>query len=215
MKKLAKIQSSLICPKDQYNSFGKYNYRSCEQILEAVKPLLDGAILTISDEMVEVGGRIYVKATATFIDGDFRMSTTAYAREEETKKGMDAAQITGACSSYARKYCLNGLFLIDDTKDADATNKHGKNRPETLQDAPQAPEPDVPDFTSGQIVKALKKQLSAKMGKRGIDKEEQKKFYSYCTEGLEESVDVVQKILDRYDEYLEKWREFQGDYISV
>ena len=120
MEKLSKIQKELKAPKNQRNNFGNYNYRSCEDILEAVKPLLDGAILTITDDIVEVGGRVYVKATARFKDGDFEISNTAFAREEEAKKGMDASQITGSTSSYARKYALNGLFLIDDVKDADA-----------------------------------------------------------------------------------------------
>jgi len=124
---LAKIQSELKAPKGQTNNFGKYKYRSCEDIVEAVKPLLKGATLTLSDEMIEVGGRVYVKATASLTDTGLSMvSVTACAREAETKKGMDDAQITGAASSYARKYALNGLFAIDDTKDADATNEHGK-----------------------------------------------------------------------------------------
>ena len=208
MKALTEIQQKLKAPKNQFNSFGKYSYRSCEDILEAVKPLLDGAILTLSDEIEAIGTRHYVKATATFSKSEEIVTVTAYAREEETKKGMDAAQITGACSSYARKYALNGLFLIDDTKDADATNKHGKNPPETPQDAPQAHESDVPDFTAQQIVGALKKQLGVKMKLSGIaTAEEQKKFYQYCTDGLTESVDVVQNIIDRYDEYLEKYKE--------
>lgn len=121
---LFSIQKTLKAPKGQRNSFGNYNYRSCEDILEAVKPLLAkvNAVLTLSDEMVDVGGRVYVKATATISDGKETVSTTAFAREEETKKGMDSSQITGAASSYARKYALNGLFCIDDTKDSDATN---------------------------------------------------------------------------------------------
>lgn len=128
MKNLLKIQTELKAPKNQVNAFGKYKYRSCEDILEAVKPLLKetGCFLTINDEIVEIGGRIYVKASARFHDGESSISTEAYAREEETKKGMDASQITGSASSYARKYALNGLFLIDDTKDADSTNQHGK-----------------------------------------------------------------------------------------
>lgn len=115
------IQSELKAPKNQRNSFGNYNYRSAEDILEAVKPLLvnNDCTLTLSDEVVEIGGRIYVKATATFNDGQADKVVTAYAREAETKKGMDESQITGTASSYARKYALNGLFLIDDTKDAD------------------------------------------------------------------------------------------------
>jgi hypothetical protein len=125
---LASIQKNLRAPKNQYNKFGQYNYRSCEDILEALKPLTTelGATITISDEMVEVGGRIYVKATATLRCGEESVSTTAYAREAEAKKGMDESQITGATSSYARKYALNGLFAIDDNKDADDTNTHGK-----------------------------------------------------------------------------------------
>lgn len=126
--KLKLIQSDLVAPKNLENKFGNYRYRSAEGILEAVKPLLSavGAILTVSDEMVEVGGRIYVKATATFTADGESISTTAFAREPESRKGMDESQITGACSSYARKYALNGLFCIDDTKDADATETHGK-----------------------------------------------------------------------------------------
>ena len=119
MEKLAKIQKELKAPKGQLNKFGGYNYRSCEDILEAVKPLLDGAILTRQDEIINIGNRFYVKATATFTDGTYTHSVTAMAREPETKKGMDESQITGMASSYARKYALNGLFCIDDTKDAD------------------------------------------------------------------------------------------------
>lgn len=118
------IQSELDAPKNQVNSFGKYKYRSCEDILAAVKPLLEktGTTLTLNDEMVEVGGRVYVKAVASLcLDGQC-ISTTAFAREAENKKGMDESQITGATSSYARKYALNGLFCIDDAKDSDATN---------------------------------------------------------------------------------------------
>ena len=140
MKKLIQIQTELKAPKNQRNNFGKYNYRSAEDILEATKPLLEKheCLLLITDEITETAGRIYVKATAHFTDGEDKVSVTAYAREEDTKKGMDASQITGAASSYARKYALNGLFLIDDTKDADATNKHDK---EEQPEAPKKPEP--------------------------------------------------------------------------
>ena len=124
--KLASIQQTLKAPKGQVNTFGKYKYRSCEDILEAVKPLLGDLVLTISDDIVEVGGRVYVKATASLSSGSGNVSTTAFARESETKKGMDDSQITGSASSYARKYALNGLFCIDDTKDADATNQHNQ-----------------------------------------------------------------------------------------
>lgn len=122
-EKLINVQAELKAPKGQTNTFGKYKYRSCEDILEAVKPLLNKykASLTISDSLELVGDRYYIKATATFIDVEsgVTMTNTAYARESAEKKGMDDSQVTGATSSYARKYALNGLFLIDDTKDAD------------------------------------------------------------------------------------------------
>lgn len=136
MRELTRVQQELKAPKGQLNKFGGYRYRSCEDILEAVKPLLGSSSITLSDEIVEMGGRVYVRATATFWvdsgddskDDEFQ-SVCAYAREPESKKGADASQITGAASSYARKYALNGLFLIDDTRDADATNDHGKGAP--------------------------------------------------------------------------------------
>ena len=135
-QKLQGIQSSLKAPKGQTNKFGGYRYRSAEDILEALKPLLGewGCSLVIQDEMVEVGGRVYVKASANIIDNDSEsvLSTTAFAREAEVKKGMDDAQITGSASSYARKYALNGLFAIDDTKDPDATNTHGKDKSQAV-----------------------------------------------------------------------------------
>lgn len=124
---LVKIQAELKAPKNQTNSFGKYKYRSAEDIVEAVKPILSkyGTALVITDEVVQVGERIYIKATASLLDGtDDSISVSGWAREEEVKKGMDAAQITGSASSYARKYALNGLFAIDDTKDSDSTNEH-------------------------------------------------------------------------------------------
>ena len=134
--KLMLIQASLKAPKNQRNAFGNYNYRSCEDILEAVKPLLydTQTTLTISDDIVEVGGRIYVKATATLKDcetWEIIEQNSAYARESESKKWMDDSQITWATSSYARKYALNWLFCIDDVKDADATNTHWKEEKAT------------------------------------------------------------------------------------
>lgn len=124
-EKLLAIQTKLKAPKGQYNSFGKYSYRSAEDILEAVKPLNaeQGVLLTITDEIKEIGGRVYVVATATVSDGTDTLQVSAFAREPENKKGMDESQITGATSSYARKYALNGLYAIDDNKDAD-TNEH-------------------------------------------------------------------------------------------
>ena len=128
IEKIVAIQSELKAPKGQYNSFGKYNYRSCEDILEGVKPLLTkhGLILTIQDSIDLIGDRFYVKATATITDGKEQLSTSAYARESLDKKGMDASQVTGATSSYARKYALNGLLAIDDTKDADTMDNSKK-----------------------------------------------------------------------------------------
>lgn len=125
MNELIKIQSELKAPKSQHNSYGNYDYRSCEDILGAVKPLLNkfSCTLTISDDVVMVGERIYIKAVATITNSKGESEvTTAFAREEESKKLMDASQITGSASSYARKYALNGLFAIDDTKDADTLN---------------------------------------------------------------------------------------------
>ena len=127
-QRVGDIQHKLKAPKGQYNSFGKYNYRSCEDILEGVKPLLkehDLALL-IDDEIVQIGERYYVKATAKITDGREIVSATAYAREPDTKKGMDKSQITGATSSYARKYALNALLCIDDTKDADTMDNSKK-----------------------------------------------------------------------------------------
>lgn len=139
-EKLANVQSALKAPKGQYNSFGKYKYRSCEDIVESVKPLLkqNGLLLNLTDTIELIGDRYYVKATAIIIDtADGNMiSVEAYAREEESKKGMDGSQVTGASSSYARKYALNGIFAIDDTKDSDSTNtgdEPPKEQPKTPQ----------------------------------------------------------------------------------
>ena len=142
-EKLAIVQKHLKAPKGQFNSFGKYNYRSCEDILEAAKPLCieHGLVLTVSDDIIEVGGRIYVRALATvhnIEDPKELVQSQAMAREAEDKKGMDPAQLTGATSSYARKYALGGLFALDDVKDADATNKHGKDAAQAVVNAAQA-----------------------------------------------------------------------------
>lgn len=145
-EKLMVVQSKLKAPKNQYNSFGKYNYRSCEDILEGLKPILSEvkAIVNLTDNIEMVGERYYLKATVSFIDiekGD-KIEVSALAREDETKKGMDLAQVTGSVSSYARKYALNGMFCIDDTKDADATNTHGKgDASKTPQNGSEPTEP--------------------------------------------------------------------------
>ena len=160
-EKLMQVQTKLRAPKGQYNNFGKYSYRSCEDILEALKPLLAevGAIVNVTDEIKLIGDRYYVEATASFIDIETgeRMIAKASAREAEAKKGMDDSQVTGSVSSYARKYALNGLFAIDDNKDADSTNTHGK---------------DIkPNMTPTGITEAQLKCLFAIGNKAGIKKE--------------------------------------------
>lgn len=146
MKELIVIQSELKAPKSQFNKFGGYKYRKAEDILEAVKPLLNKqkCTLTITDDIVMVGNRIYVKATATIKNekGEYE-TTTGWAREEETKKGIDGSQITGASSSYARKYALNGLFAIDDNADSDTTNdgQHQEAKQQTKTQQPAAQQP--------------------------------------------------------------------------
>jgi hypothetical protein len=120
INKLAVIQQTLKAPKNQFNGFGKYKYRSCEDILEGLKLVLNGLVVTVEDDVQMVGERVYIKSTATLTDGENSITNSAFARESLTKKGMDDSQITGTASSYARKYALNGLFLIDDTKDADS-----------------------------------------------------------------------------------------------
>lgn len=169
MEVLKNIQQELKAPKGQYNNFGKYKYRSAEDILEAVKPLLGkyGAQLTLTDEIIEVGGRIYVKATAKLTDGKEEAVTTAFAREPAEKKGMDESQITGTASSYARKYALNGLFLIDDTKDADTdeySKQQGKQAPKqqpAQQPAPQKPTERKISATGAKALESLIMQARA------------------------------------------------------
>ena len=128
IEQLVKVQNELKAPKSQYNSFGKYSYRNAEDIFEAAKPICFkyGLFLSISDEVIEVGGALFVESTATITDGEKSFNVKAQAGLDLNRKGMDKAQASGASSSYARKYALGGLFLLDDTKDADATNTHGK-----------------------------------------------------------------------------------------
>lgn len=149
-ERLIAVQSQLKVPKNQYNDYGGFKYRSCEDILEAVKPLLqkEGLYVTIADDIVVIGERFYVKATATLSDGENSISNQAFAREDAAKKGMDGSQVTGTASSYARKYALNGLLAIDDTKDADALN-NGKEyttkasgKVKATAPAPEIPAPD-------------------------------------------------------------------------
>ena len=137
MKELKLIQQTLKAPKNQYNSFGKYKYRSLEDIVEAVKPLCkkNDCLFTLSDKLVQIGDRYYIEATAKIVNSEgVSEQCVGYAREEETKKGMDASQITGTASSYARKYACNGLFLIDDNKDSDITNTQNTNASEVAEE---------------------------------------------------------------------------------
>ena len=175
-EKLAAIQAELKAPKNQRNNFGGYNYRSCEDILEAVKPLLAQykATIVLSDEMVQIGERYYIKATATFASAENddapAISNTAYAREAETKKGMDEAQITGTASSYSRKYALNGLLLIDDAKDAD-TDEYVKT---TTKDSAAG---DTPKYKNSLDIKAIKADMQEL-----FDADEVRKYYARYTE---------------------------------
>lgn len=161
MKKLIEVQAALKAPKGQFNKFGGYAYRSCEDILEAVKPLLAerDMQLTLSDEPVAVGERVYIRATASVTDGSETVSVTSYAREALSKKGQDESQITGTASSYARKYALNGLFLIDDTKDADATNQHGKGQ---RQGGQERRRPDALTEAKARLWRAVKAYAEAR-----------------------------------------------------
>lgn len=207
-EKLLKAQVELKAPKGQYNSFGKYKYRSCEDILEALKPVLDKLKLAlfISDEIVEVGGsykvskkdeiietigRKYVKATITLVNiekPDEIIETSALAREEETKKGMDGSQITGASSSYARKYALNGMFMIDDTKDSDSTNTHGKEETKTDEEKKQA-------FLNSKegMIERLKESLSSDKLSKVLGAYNVNELWEMSTEQLKEACQKIFK----------------------
>jgi hypothetical protein len=158
VEKLSKIQAKLKAPKNQFNKFGNYAFRNCEDILEALKPLLAeaGIIVVITDEVVPVptAGKVYVKATVHVSDGEDTIEVSAWAREADEQKGMSVAQITGSTSSYARKYALNGMFLIDDTKDADSTNTHGKEEEKpkrATNDSPATPDKKTEDKPAGRF----------------------------------------------------------------
>lgn len=204
-EKLLNIQNELKAPKNQHNNFGNYDYRSCEDILETVKPLCkeQKVVLNISDEIVMIGNRYYVKAIATLVDLEDKtedciatIENIAYAREEENKKGMDASQVTGATSSYARKYALNGLFCIDDTKDADTdaykkqqNNKQEYNKSDNAQNTKSNNQPKL--ITEAQRVRLVKiangnNEIAKKVLERyGYEKSEQIKMSDYeqiCTE---------------------------------
>ncbi|HFI6096792.1 TPA: ERF family protein [Escherichia coli] len=195
-KKLWTIQQTLNAPKGQYNNFGKYSYRSAEDILEAVKPLLQNITLMVSDDIVLIGDRYYVKATATVSDGEDSISATAFAREELELKGMTAGQITGATSSYARKYALNGLFCIDDAKDADtdAFSKQTGQQPRQQKNPPkQQPQqqkaPPNPDEVLARFCDAAAK---------AQDEKALKDIFAKCWKLLPENSEQRQKASDVY-----------------
>lgn len=196
-KKLWTIQQTLNAPKNQRNNFGGYNYRSAEDILEAVKPLLQNITLTVSDEIVMFGNRYYVKATATLSDGEDSISATAFAREEFELKGMTAGQITGATSSYARKYALNGLFCIDDAKDADtdAFSKQTGQQPRQQKNPPkQQPQqqkaPPNPDEVLARFCDAAAK---------APDSNKLREIFGKCWKLLPKDSEQQQKAKDVYD----------------
>ena len=183
---LAKIQQGLKAPKNLYNNFGKYSYRSCESILEAVKPLLGDAVLTLDDEIVHIGDRYYVKATACLVSREGKYMVSAYAREEETKKGMDAAQISGAASSYSRKYALQGLLLLDDSDSKDPDHTQGAPNPtpeEKIAVEPPVQTKEAPTGQSEKVKKALKWTL-----KQGMPEDEIKKAIGPLNDVTEEDL---------------------------
>ena len=186
--KLLNVQSELKAPKSQYNSFGKYKYRSCEDILEALKPILNKnkATVIISDDILFVEGRHYIKATVKFIDTENgeMVENSALAREDEVKKGMDSSQITGSVSSYARKYALNGMFAIDDTKDSDSTNTHGAEpgKPESTKlSAKQVGRLLAIGLKAGIKEPDIKKVIKAEFGKDKIEDLSIEAYNSICS----------------------------------
>ena len=217
--KLAKIQQNLKAPKGQKNKFGNYNYRSCEDILQAVKPLLGDLSLTLSDEIIFSGmledeivavgvsvktQRVYIKATATLSNGTDTLTATAYAREASVKKGMDSSQLTGATSSYARKYCLAGLFAIDSEaeRDSDSTNKHDEDKTADLDMTLEGMSEPVPVAPAKRVSKKLMQDLmtlvieSEASGEHTLmnealaelDENEKQKLWSQCTGAQQEFI---------------------------
>lgn len=214
-EKLSAIQSELKAPKSQYNSFGKYNYRNCEDILEAVKPLCAKykAVSVMGDEVIQIGERYYIKSTARLIDleSDGVVENTAYAREEAEKKGMDGSQVTGASSSYARKYALNGLFAIDDTKDSDTTNDGGRGATSATKKA-QAVEKteEFKRLTKSELVqvygvKNAEATLAALEKKLGVA------FKDWDAETTEKVRETLEKMKKKNTEEMEKYRNEPDD----
>lgn len=198
---LSAIQSELKAPKNQFNKFGGYNYRNCEDILEALKPILakHKAINLLSDEIVSIGTRFYIKATATLRVGDEKISVTAFAREEDSKKGMDSSQLTGSTSSYARKYALNGLYAIDDTKDADTPisendNITTKTNPPTQKQTPE-------DMERNQISREINELVTKLVQSTGAQASYIKKTAMSAAKCNGDTVEDLRKIKN----YIENW----------
>jgi len=199
--KLATIQQELNVPKNQWNDYGNYKYRSCEDILEGLKPLLKkvNAAIRISDEIVQIGERYYVKATATLVDleDESKITNTAYAREDLTKKGMDASQITGSTSSYARKYALNGLFCIDDVKDSDSNDNQG--------DEQQKAEEQQKQIAVQKISDVKVKALISRCESDGVDTKNILKLYK-----VNSLAELTELQFKNINDYWQKIKEYQG-----
>lgn len=205
---LSAIQNELKAPKNQFNKFGGYNYRNCEDILEALKPILakHKAINLLTDEIVQIGNRYYIKATATLQVGNEKISVDAYAREEESKKGMDSSQLTGSTSSYARKYALNGLYAIDDNKDADAQlsenlNNHTKKTTNKSSHTQSSSNQVNPDTEKKTLVDAINTQIEKIHKATGMQPEFIKKTAQANTECEGKTVEELRKI----NHYVAEW----------
>ncbi|MCP4644528.1 MAG: ERF family protein [bacterium] len=220
-KELARIQRELKAPKNQTNQFGGYKYRSCEDILEALKPLLGDCLLALSDDVVEVAGRVYVKATAQVGIGEANtVRVSAFAREPESKKGMDASQITGTASSYARKMALGGLFLIDDTRDTDTYDNSAQPaaRTETRPAQQRAPQPasDSPGGDGRPITDKMRKRLFAIARGNGLITEKDGRlcydWYNYVISkcGFRSDRDVTSEAYEDVSAAVEKGIEHWG-----
>ena len=204
---LRHIQKNLKAPKNQFNKFGGYKYRNCEDILEAVKPLLGGCSLTISDEIKEVGNRVYVKATATLSDFQNQFSVSAWAREPESRKGMDESQITGAASSYARKYALNGLFCIDDTKDADSNGKPTEEPKQTTDKKPKTLHANAHAITTSRLASNV--QFLNLCAGKGLTEDEVNDFKNWAMNAKKEPdfSKIVGSLVDNFEKAYAKWME--------
>lgn len=199
-KKLMVVQQELKAPKSQYNEFNKFNYRNAEDILEAVKPILaaQGLTLVLSDEMQYIGQRYYIKATATLSDGEDEITATAYAREDESRAGMSESQVTGCSSSYARKYCLNGLFCIDDGKDSDSFNNK-KEQPVNPSRRPvQATQAEIPPMDNLSLLRGFCKE---KMAQEPEWKNDIKRFGTFYAEKLKNGWNGGFNITELYERW--------------